>query len=406
MRRALAIVTLALTVGCGSKTIGGYGSTGAHYPDRIIAPEAYAASLEAAIAESRGEWAEAVTWLTKARDLDRDALDLQARLGLALCHVGKYDAAMFALADVLRIDDKFERARTARAQCWLLRQQPIEARKDLAVAIEADPEALEPQLILAELDRTSGAVAQAHARVEECARLHPNAPVVWDRLTLFRAARGDVLGAAAAKRRWHALQGVAVDAADTTFSHERDAHDMQCEALANVVAETSESAGGTETEKTISRSAWRASCDVDDATFELESLRASWSVARKSEVEALAAASAYAIVRWWGARMALRSLPLDVLLAASLPAFDDRESRALAIVRAGVSAASPSSVTERIARVREAIELAPAEPTVARLVAYVAKQAGIDGSDALRQRICWLAQTDVEKAACKESSGS
>ena len=45
--------------------------------------------------------------------------------------------------------------------------------------------------------------------------------------------------------------------------------------------------------------------------------------------------------------------------------------------------------------------LAPAEPTVARMLAELARKLGRDANDPWRRTACELARTETERAACK-----
>src|SRR5439155_16396855 len=131
----------------------------------------------------------------RARNEDPDAPDLEARLGLALCHAGKIEAAMFAFEDALRSDEQRERAYTSRAQCRLLRGDPIAARADLLRAVADDPDALEPALVLVELDLSRGDLNAARARVEEAALLHPSSATAQRVLAEVLVRAGDLAGA-------------------------------------------------------------------------------------------------------------------------------------------------------------------------------------------------------------------
>lgn len=249
----IALVALVAGSGCSSTNAWMRGHVGPTYPDRILAPAAYEASLEAAIAEAKGDWPAAVTWLTTARDLDRDALDLQARLGLALCHVGKHDAAMFAFADVLRIEPTLERALTERAKCALFERRPDDARRDLETAVISSPNEIEPTLLLVEIERAAGAVERARWRIEECARLHPYAPEVLRVVADVRRLRGDEAGAFAAERRRAAIDGTAAPV-DPPATPPRSI-DPRCAALTRSVRAASEG------ERAVIESVIRIACD-------------------------------------------------------------------------------------------------------------------------------------------------
>jgi tetratricopeptide (TPR) repeat protein len=204
-------VAIAFALGnaaCGAHATDARWSAGPSYPDRFIAPEAYAASLEATLAEEAGDWPSAVTWLTKARELDGESLDLQVRLGVALCEAGKPDAAKFAIEDAIRIAPTMERAFTARAKCALVAGDIDAAAIDLKRAIALDPEAREPVMWLVRLDlmRHESAATDpkesvtarsldgtdAVARLSEWLILHPTDREVAERLAKIRSASTSV----------------------------------------------------------------------------------------------------------------------------------------------------------------------------------------------------------------------
>lgn len=190
MRRCVHATLIVFALGnpaCGAHATDARWSAAPRYPDRFIAPEAYAASLEATLAEEAGDWPSAVTWLTKARELDGESLDLQVRLGVALCEVGKYDAAKFAIADAIRIDPTMERAFTARAKCALVAGDLEAAEIDLKRAIELDPEAREPVMLLVEIDARGKEPRKTMARLSEWLVLHPTDREVAERLAKLRS---------------------------------------------------------------------------------------------------------------------------------------------------------------------------------------------------------------------------
>jgi Tfp pilus assembly protein PilF len=427
MLRGLSIAAFfgVLAIGCGSF---GYEVVRVHggrpRAERFVSDEAYSASLEAAIAEETGDWVAAVEALRKARDEDPDAPDLQARLGLALCHVGKLEAAHFAFEDALRSGDQAERVFTSRASCYLLSGNVAAARHDLARAIANDPEALEPALILVELDLREGHLGAARARVEEATIVHPTSGRAFRLFAEVLVRQGEVVLAmnaaktamridavegkharelvtplvdAAGVAEWSlAMRGTGSPAAPATI----DPNDEHCTKL--FAALSTIAAKGSAAEIQAAAEGVRATCpevEGEATVIEVESI---WSPANADVVEAMALGSASSRARRWGARMQLRRVPTASLVAkGALPRVEDAETLALqlaaeALELSRVKATDPKA----LALATVARNLALSEPTVARLVAEVAKRAGKPASDAMRATACSLARTELEKQAC------
>jgi tetratricopeptide (TPR) repeat protein len=426
MRRA-ALLLACCAIGCG------FGSTevvrmhdGRARAERFVNDRAYAASLEAAIAEARGDWPAAVAALQRARDEDPDAPDLEARLGLALCHLGKVEAALFAFDDALRSAEQRERAYTARAQCMLLRGDPVAARMDLLRAVADDPDALEPALVLVEVDLTRGDLKSARARAEEAALLHPSSATAQRVLAEVLVRAGDVAGAveaASAASRLDDDEGARARAAvialadrsgvaayalamrgrraepATSFASELD---PRCAKLLEAMKAIA--AKGRPDEIGPAATGVRAACpsiDPEAATIDVE---AEWSPVNADAVEARALSSTSSSARRWARRMRLRRLSIEALLTAdTLPRADDTASLALELAATAVRQArngKAEELAEALSLADVARSFAVAEPTVARLVAEVAKLAGKGADDPRRATACALARTDVEKKAC------
>jgi Tfp pilus assembly protein PilF len=396
--------------------------------ERYVSPDAYTASLEASLAERRGDFAASAEWLRKARDEDPDAPELQARYGLALCRLGKREAAMFAFGDALRIAPDLELAYTARAQCRLLGPRDAtalaEARGDLERAVQADSTALEPALMLVDLDVAAGALPRARARLEELAIAYPSSAPVLGALSEVAARQGDVGRAVEAARlaavfdpeegaraRARVLpiadaSGVAryglvargrvvsasADGADATTL------DAPCSALSarfDAVARR-----GEPSEIALAADAVRARCPELEGELTLEEARAIWSPARAEALEARALASLSPAARRWARRMQLRRVASTRLLdAGALPAAEDRESLALHVVVAALRRVRVNARDPEVTKLVEAARvLAPAEPTVARLAGETARELGRPSDDAWRAWALALARTDVERA--------
>lgn len=387
---------------------------------RFVSSAAYEASLDAAIAEERGEWPRAVEFLRRARDEDPDGPELGARLGVALCHVGKLQAGMFAIDDALRIDPELERGWTARARCRLLVAKSdadlAAVREDLERAIRCDADALEPALLLVELDVRVGALSRARMRAEEAVVLHPHSARALRWLADIAARQGDAKRAVSA-----ALDAASLDDATGAVAKTavRDAIDRQGiasfslslrDARSPAAAEAAEGAcralfGAFEqiaakaepNEIATAAEGVRAQCPELDATITTLEVTATWSPSDAEKVEARALAAPSAAARRFGARMRLRRMSIDELLDPNaLPPAEDRETLALHLASAAVRANDAGSA----ALAATALDLAPIEPTVARLCGELARRKGKGLDDPSRKRACALARTPLEKQPC------
>lgn len=384
---------------------------------RFVSSTAYEASLDAAIAEERGDWARAVELLRRAREEDPDGPELGARLGIALCHVGKREAGMFAIDDALRIDPELERGWTARARCRLLvaktKAELNAARDDLEHGIRCDAEALEPALLLAELDLREGALGRARMRAEEAVVLHPHSARALRLLAEIAARQGDAKRAVAA-----ALDAGALDDAVGTIAKAAVASAVEHAGIASYAlslrgeklpelppklegacAKMLEGfqailARGDEGEITTAASGFRAQCPELDGDITLAEVTATWSPKNAESVEARALAAPSSAARRFGRRMRLRRAGTDELLEAqALPPAEDRPTLALHLAAAALR-------TGDLALSKVAVELAPTEPTVARLCAELARKKGAGSGDPMRVHGCDLARTAIEKIAC------
>lgn len=449
--RSIATVVLALawlgqTAGCGA---GGYEVVRVHAGrarvGRFVSSAAYAASLDAAIAEERGDWPAAVEALRRARDEDPDGPELQARLGIALCRTGKHDAGRFAIDDALRIDPELERGWTGRAICRMASRGGVPrptswsanddaaARADLARAMQADPDAIAPVLLLVELDLRAGALARARARVEEAVVLHPTSSRAWTALAEVAARQGDAKRAVSAARAASELDdAIGLEAKRAAFpaaarsgvaewalalrdkakpnghatapdvgstSHPSTPGDAACEA--RLVAFRAIAAKAERDAIAIAADAVRAACPALEAPVTMIEVQATWTPANAEVVEAKALAAPSNETRRWGARMRLRRATLDELLVEdALPAAEDRATLALELAATALRKTTTAK-PEAEALGRAAYDLAPAEPTVARMLAELARRLGHGPDDPWRKAACLLARTPFEIAACK-----
>lgn len=383
---------------------------------------AYASSLDASIAEERGEWARAVELLRRARDEDPDGPELGARLGVALCHLGKVQAGMFAIDDALRIDPDLERGYTARARCRLLSAKTngelSEVRADLTRALAVDSDALEPALLLIELDVRSGDLPRARARAEETVVLHARSARALRALAEIAARQGDskramsvALMAATLDDATGAIaKSVALEAVDRSGvvayalamrgsappakPEPAEGHCVAQLRAFEAIASRAEPAAVT----TAAEGA-RSTCPELDAEITRIEVVATWSPKTAEAVEARALSATSAEARRFGARMRLRRLALTELLDPNaLPRAEDRPTLAIHLAASAVRKVE-TSPADAEALTMVARDLAPSEPTVARLAAEVMRRSG-HSADAMRSAACALARTTLEKQGC------
>ncbi len=424
--RSLPLAALCVaTIACGG---GGYEvvrvSGGRAKPGRFVTSVAYAASLEASIAEERGEWGRAAELLKRAREEDPDGPELGARLGLALCHLGKVQAGMFAIEDALRIDPELERGLTARAQCRMLTAKGAAdlaaVRTDLVRALQIDPDALDPALWLIELDVKANQLQQARVRAEEAIVLHPRSARALRALAEVAARQGDSKRAVAAALDASALddatgavaKSAAADAADQsgvsayslalrgsgTASSAKPELDATCEAKLHAFEEIASRAEPNAVQ--TAAEGMRSACPELDATITRIEVVATWTPKTAELVEARALSALSSEARRFGARMRLRRMSVEQLLDPNnLPRADDRATLAIHLAAAAVRKVASYS-DAAIALATAAYDLAPAEPTVARLVGEVARRLNKPSDHPWRKHACTLARTTIEKQAC------
>jgi tetratricopeptide (TPR) repeat protein len=428
VHRWVNIRSLTLAAVLGLTACGGSGyevvrvHAGRAKPGRFVSSVAYAASLEASIAEERGDWGRAAELLKRARDEDPDGPELGARLGLALCHLGKVQAGMFAIDDALRVDPDLERAYTSRARCRLLSKGELAAvRSDLVRALQADADALEPALLLVELDLRESLLKQARLRAEEVVVLHPRSARALRVLAEVAARQGDSKRAVAAALEATTLddatgaiaKSAATDAADrsgvSAYSlalrgsapsslPTTDAVDATCEAKLRAFEQIASRAEPSAVE--TAAEGMRSACPELDATITRIEVVATWTPKTAEVVEARALSALSAEARRFGARMRLRRKSTDELLDANeLPRAEDRATLAIHLAAAGVRKVVSNSESA-LALATAAYDLAPAEPTVARLVGEVARRLNKPGDHPWRTHACTLARTTIEKQAC------
>jgi tetratricopeptide (TPR) repeat protein len=401
--------------------VGGYEvvrvADGHTHVGRFVSSAAYQWSMEAAIAEEKGDWPRAVEMWTKARDEDPDGPELQAHLGVALCHVGKLQAGEFALNDALRIDPDLEVGWTGRAQCKLLaKTADFEAtRADLAKALQADGDALEPALLLVEVELRQGRLKQARARAEEAVVMHASSAAAWRALVEVTARQGDGHRALVAVQhaaslddlvgrgaKVHAItaideSGVAADSLALRETAPPIALTLSAVCKERLAAFVKIATRAEPAAVSAAADGMRAGCPEIEAEITRLECVAIWTPKNADEVEARALSAPSMVARLWGARMRLRRKSISDLLAdGALPRAEDRATLALHVAAAALRAQGETAM----ALAKSARDLAPSEPTVARMLAELAKRLGRDAKDPWRRAACELARTDVERASC------
>jgi Tfp pilus assembly protein PilF len=159
---------------------------------RFIEPESYAAFLRGALAEEAGQFPAALLAYQEAAALDdRDPL-IASRLGGVLCRMNPKDPrAEQAFARALRTDAGFEPAIEARARCALSRRDDRAAQEGAALAAAADPLAISPDILLAEVDTDRMRADASRDRLVALSLLHGASPAAWDALAAWGTAHED-----------------------------------------------------------------------------------------------------------------------------------------------------------------------------------------------------------------------
>ena len=423
--RPLLLLPFVLAIGCGT---GGMEVVRVHngrqHPGRFVSSTAYAASLEASLAEQRGDWPRAIEHLERARREDPDGPELAARLGLALCHAGDAKAGLAHIEQALSDDPALERGYTARARCRLLHEKSDaaidRARADLIRALSIDPDALDPALLLVELDLTSNNLARARVRAEETAVLHPKSARALRAVAEVAARQGDAERAMSAALSAAALDEATGAIAKSVAADVVDRSGVAAYALAlRGVANGATRSVASEGECTVKLRAFEeiaaradaaavttASDALQSACPELEAhvayveATATWTPKTAEEVEARALSAPSAAARRFAARMRLRRRSIEELLEPnSLPRAEDRATLAVHLAASALRTAAKAP-DAALALAAAAHDLSPAEPTVARLSAEAARRVGKPDNHPLRRVACTLARTNIEKLGC------
>jgi Tfp pilus assembly protein PilF len=164
------------------------------FEGRFIEPESYAAFLRGVLAEEAGQLPEALRAFAAAAALDdRDPL-VATRLGGVLCRMDPKDPrAEEAFARALRIDASFEPALDARARCARARGDDGAAAATAMLAVAADPLALSPEVMLAEVEVARTRAEAARDRLVALSLLQGTSVVAWDALAAWGVAHHDAM---------------------------------------------------------------------------------------------------------------------------------------------------------------------------------------------------------------------
>ncbi|WP_394849144.1 tetratricopeptide repeat protein [Pendulispora brunnea] len=117
----------------------------------IVLPEQYATFLGGAMAEEQGDLSAALHAYEAASEMDPTDPEIWTRIGAVRCQKDPRDErARTAFGRAIDLDSEYAAAWSARATCDLLRgQDRAGMERDAKKAVEFDPQATEPQVILA-----------------------------------------------------------------------------------------------------------------------------------------------------------------------------------------------------------------------------------------------------------------
>ncbi|WP_394838578.1 tetratricopeptide repeat protein [Pendulispora rubella] len=117
----------------------------------IVLPEQYATFLRGAMAEEQGDLSAALHAYEAASEMDPTDPEIWTRIGAVRCQKDPRDErARTAFGRAIDLDREYAAAWSARAKCDLLRgQDRAGMQREAERAVEFDPQATEPQVILA-----------------------------------------------------------------------------------------------------------------------------------------------------------------------------------------------------------------------------------------------------------------
>jgi len=150
-RILLALALAASCVGCLSRPTVVRVYDGRPVEGAIVLPEQYATFLQGAMAEEQGDLSAALHAYEAASEMDPTDPEIWTRIGAVRCQKDPRDErARAAFGRAIHLDPEYAAAWSAQAKCDLLGGQDRAAMgRDAAKAVEFDPQATEPQVILA-----------------------------------------------------------------------------------------------------------------------------------------------------------------------------------------------------------------------------------------------------------------
>jgi len=156
-----------------------------------IPPETYAAFLDGAIAEERGDLDRALDGYLRAARQDDEDPEIWTRIAAVSCRKdARGSAAAGALQKALSLDASYPGALAARAACAMSRGE--DGRADAARAAEGRPMSDEIQTLLANAESRAGATDAARARLVALTLVHSGSQAAWEALAAFARSHGDV----------------------------------------------------------------------------------------------------------------------------------------------------------------------------------------------------------------------
>mgnify|MGYP001138524264 CR=1 FL=1 len=138
--------------------------------------EAYRIALRA---YGRGDYNQMLDFIQQAKQADPNAVDLYYYLGEAYRLLGKYDEAVKAYADGLKINPAFGPAYLGRARAMLGQNPGANVTADLEKAIQADPDLADAYLELATYFIKIKDPTSALLNLMEAERIFPQSPILY-----------------------------------------------------------------------------------------------------------------------------------------------------------------------------------------------------------------------------------
>lgn len=170
---------------------------------RPIAPEAYAAYLEAASAEAAGQLDLALSWYQRAADEDPDSGDIWARIGAVKCALGQSPDAAFSRA--VREERDLASVWVARAQCDLKQGRIDAAWHASRQALDLDPGNTETALLVGLVLEQQGRLDDAQRWLEGTIARDPSSERAITALYRVATSRNDAVVVARARTRLDAI---------------------------------------------------------------------------------------------------------------------------------------------------------------------------------------------------------